>query len=400
MDIRIETQQGPWAGARAVEIVERKGLGHPDTLCDMLSEQLSLALSRYYSEQFGLVLHHNVDKSLLVAGRAEPAFGGGRLLEPINIFLSGRATHEVRGRSVPVQEIAEASSAAWLSQNLHALSPASDVRLHCLVRPGSSDLVELFMRQRGDGVFLANDTSCGAGFAPLTPLEQTVLAVEKTLNARAFKAEFPAVGEDIKVMGVREVDRVSLTISCGFIGRFLPDMRAYADAKERLGVCVREIAERHCKDVATIRVNAADDSERGSIFLTVTGTSGEAGDDGQTGRGNRANGLITPCRPMTLEALAGKNPVTHVGKLYNAAASRLAAAAVAKVPGIVEAECFLVSRIGAPIDRPQFVDLRVRTQGQGIDVGTQKQLTTIVEREVAAIPRLWESFLANGIAVA
>lgn len=400
MDIRIETQQGPWAGARAVEIVERKGLGHPDTLCDMLSEQLSLALSRHYSNEFGLVLHHNVDKSLLVAGSAEPAFAGGRVLEPINIFLSGRATHEVRGRSVPVREIAEASSTAWLRENLHALSPATDVRLHCLIKPGSSELVELFMRQRGDGVFLANDTSCGVGFAPLTPLEQAVLAVEKTLNARAFKAEFPAVGEDIKVMGLREGDHVSLTVSCGLIGRFLSGMRDYIDAKERLAAGVRQIAARYCENLAAIRVNAADDVASGSIFLTVTGTSAEAGDDGQTGRGNRANGLITPCRPMTLEALAGKNPVTHVGKLYNAAASRLAAAVVAEVPEVVEAECFLVSQIGAPIDRPQLVDLRMRTQEQGLAASTQAQIKMIVEREVAAIPRLWEGFLANAIAVA
>lgn len=400
MELRLEALQGPWAGARAVEIVERKGLGHPDTICDMLSEQLSLALSRHYVEQFGVVLHHNVDKSLLVAGRAEPAFGGGRILEPINIFLSGRAMHEVRGRPIPVREIAEASSEAWLSENLHALSPVNDVRLNCLVRPGSPELVELFMRQRGDGVFLANDTSCGAGFAPLTPLEQTVLAVEKALNARTFKAEFAAVGEDIKVMGVRDGDRVSLTVSCGFIGRFLPDLKAYVGAREKLAVSVREIGVRHCDNLESVRINAADNDESGSIFLTVTGTSAEAGDDGQTGRGNRANGLITPCRPMTLEALAGKNPVTHVGKLYNAAASRLAAAAVAEVPGIIEAECFLVSRIGAPIDQPQLVDLRVRMHEQDLAGSTQAQLRAIAEREVASIPRLWEGFLASAVTVA
>src|SRR3990172_6943493 len=358
--ILIETQQGPWAGARPVEIVERKGLGPPDTICDMLSERLSVALSKHYLDQFGLILHHNVDKALLAAGRSEPAFGGGRILEPIEIFLSGRATTEVKGKIVPVRILAEESSTAWLRENMHALNPATDVRFHCLVRPGSPELVDLFMRQRDDGVFLANDTSCGAGFAPLTDLERVVLAVERKLNAPQFKAEFPESGEDIKVMGVREHDRITLTVSCAFIGRFLRDIGAYSDAKDRLRTIALETARSVTGCEVAALVNTADEISIGSVFLTVTGTSAEAGDDGQTGRGNRANGLITPCRPMTLEAVAGKNPITHVGKLYNLAAGLLAAALVEQLPGVAEAECFLVSQIGARVDEPRLAHLRIR----------------------------------------
>ena len=67
-------------------------------------------------------------------------------------------------------------------------------------------------------------------------------------------------------------------------------------------------------------VNALDDpkaSDESGIYLTVTGLSAEQGDDGEVGRGNRVNGLITPSRAMSLEAAAGKNAVAHVGKLYN-----------------------------------------------------------------------------------
>jgi S-adenosylmethionine synthetase len=300
MQILIEIQEGPWAGARRVEIVERKGLGHPDTICDMLSEQLGVALSRKYLDQFGLVLHHNVDKALLAAGRAEPAFGGGRIVEPIDIYLAGRVTTEVRGKIVPVRTLAEETATAWLRNNFHALEPATDVRLHCLFRPGSPDLVDLFMRQRDNGVFLANDTSCGAGFAPLTDLERVVLAVERKLNAPTCKAEFPDAGEDIKVMGVREADHITLTVSCALIGRFVRNINAYGDAKDRLQAIALKTAKSLTDKEVEVRANTADDISTGSVYLTVTGTSAEAGDDGQTGRGNRANGLITPCRPMTL----------------------------------------------------------------------------------------------------
>jgi S-adenosylmethionine synthetase len=150
----------------------------------------------------------------------------------------------------------------------------------------------------------------------------------------------------------------------------------------------------------TVRVNAADDVPRGNVFLTVTGTSAESGDDGQTGRGNRANGLITPFRPMTLEALAGKNPITHVGKLYNAAASRLAAALVAEVPGILDAECHLVSEIGTPIDDPKLALIRVRGADRCLARDTEQTIRGIAEREITGIASLWERFLVGAITVA
>jgi S-adenosylmethionine synthetase len=133
MEVQIEVHGGPWAGTRPVEIVERKGLGHPDTICDMLSEQLSVALSRKYLDEFGLVLHHNVDKALLAAGRAEPAFGGGRIVEPIDIYLAGRVTTEVRGKIVPVRTLAEETATAWLRE--HACARAANGRPHPLPGP-------------------------------------------------------------------------------------------------------------------------------------------------------------------------------------------------------------------------------------------------------------------------
>ena len=399
MQVVIEKQQGLWAGARAVEIVERKGLGHPDTICDMLSEQLSVALSRYYLDQFGLILHHNVDKALLAAGQSEPRFGAGRIVEPMRIFLSGRATMDVHGKSVPVRDLAEHCARAWFRENMHAMDSEKGIQLHCLLRPGSSDLVDLFVRQRDAGLFLANDTSIGVGYAPLTELERIVLAVERRLNALDFKAEFPASGEDIKVMGVRESNRIVLTISCAFIGRYLSDIAAYVDAKEHLRAVAHETAMQMTSKELMVQLNAADNLVNGSVFLTVSGTSAEAGDDGQTGRGNRPNGLITPCRPMTLEAMAGKNPVTHVGKLYSASASRMAHAIVAEVPGITEAECYLVSQIGTPIDRPHLTHVRVRGAERELSRAVEHGIEAIAEREVAAIPCLWKSFLTQSIPV-
>jgi S-adenosylmethionine synthetase len=400
MPIHIERRRGPALDDLPVEIVERKGLGHPDTICDMLSEKFSVALSKHYLDRFGLVLHHNVDKALLSAGQTEPAFGGGRILKPIDLYLSGRAAVEVRGACVPVRELAEKVVATWFGQHMHAFDCAAGIRLHCLVQPGSSDLVNLFLRQRERGVFLANDTSIGVGFAPMTELERIVLAVEQTLNGAQFKQRFPETGEDIKVMGLREHDHITLTVACAFIGRFLKDIGAYRDTKEQLRAAALQIARRITAREVVVDVNTADDMSAGEVYLTVTGTSAEAGDDGETGRGNRSNGLITPYRPMTLEAVAGKNPITHVGKLYSTAANYMASTLVAEVPQVSEAECLLVSQIGTPIDRPRFVHLRVKYDKMTMPPDIEDRIRSLTEHEIARIPELWKSFLAAAAPVA
>jgi len=399
VNVRVEPLEGRPAGSCSIEIVERKGIGHPDTICDMLSERLSVALSRHYLGRFGRVLHHNVDKALLTAGRAEPAFGAGEVIEPIDVYLSGRATTDFGGEYVAIEELAQQASREFFREHFHALDAGSHVRLHCLVRPGSPELVDISLREREQGLVLCNDTSCGAGFAPLSELEKIVLAVERHLNAPATKSSFPACGQDVKIMGVRDYENITLTIACALIGRFLSDPEDYADAKHRIAELAREAARSVTAKPVEVSVNAADDPRRGAIYLTVTGTSAESGDDGETGRGNRINGLITPLRPMTLEAAAGKNPVNHVGKLYGAVAQQIAQDIIDDVAGVQNAECYLVSRIGARVDQPQAVVVRVDTIDGGIDRSVKQQVDEIVAKRLLGVTRLWEQFLTGTIPV-
>jgi S-adenosylmethionine synthetase len=218
MELEISPLTAPPVSERPVEIVERKGLGHPDTICDAVSEAASLALSRAYLERCGRVLHHNVDKVLLRGGIARPAFGGGEVLEPIEIYLAGRAT----GAGFDLHALLRATALRWLREHLRALDPKRHTRIECLVRPGSVDLVDLF--EGGDGRPLANDTSMGCGYAPLSELEVLVLSVEELLTAPATRARRPALGEDVKVMGVRRGEAIDLTVACALIGRELCDL--------------------------------------------------------------------------------------------------------------------------------------------------------------------------------
>jgi S-adenosylmethionine synthetase len=207
--VNVRPLERPSPGALPVEIVELKGLGHPDSICDSLVEELSLRLSRRYAERFGGVLHHNVDKALLVGGAARPAFGGGEVVKPIEIYLSGRATSAYRGETIPIEDLARDGTDAWLRGHLHALDPVRHVKLHCLVRPGSAELVELFERARKTGVVLANDTSCGAGFAPLSELETVVYETARALNAPRFLAAHPAAARTSRSWACAKAGRSS-----------------------------------------------------------------------------------------------------------------------------------------------------------------------------------------------
>src|SRR5687767_10595383 len=97
MQLIVRSREGSGPGDQPVEVVERKGIGHPDTICDGIAERISVELCRYYLDHCGAILHHNVDKMLLCGGAARPAFGGGVIVEPIELYLGGRATEEHRG---------------------------------------------------------------------------------------------------------------------------------------------------------------------------------------------------------------------------------------------------------------------------------------------------------------
>ena len=397
--INISILSSTPTSSTSIEIVERKGIGHPDTMCDALAEELSRSLCEFYLENFGLVLHHNVDKALLWGGSSRPVFNGGKILAPMEIFLAGRATCEFNNIEVPLDDLVENSCRNWIRSHFHALDAERDIKIHSLIRPGSGDLVELYLRQEQTGVALANDTSCGVGYAPLSELEKLVLQIEKHLNSTEIKTVHPEIGEDIKVMGVSRENKIELTIACAFVDRYITDLSDYLRKKTQLSSLVRNEAEKVTNKSLEIIINAADKPETESLYLTVTGTSAESGDDGEVGRGNRVNGLITPYRPMNMEAAAGKNPVTHVGKLYNIVAQQIAEALVIEINEISDAYCYLLSQIGSPINEPKVIDLKVKLLN-GITIETVKlKIEDVVNDKLSKIHHIRKELLTGVLQV-
>jgi S-adenosylmethionine synthetase len=392
--IRVNFLDFPYIEEQDVEIVERKGIGHPDTICDNISEKFSIELSKYYYENFGRILHHNVDKAVLIGGKAIPKFGGGEVLEPIEIKVVGRAILEIKDKKIPIEEIYNESAKKFLENNFKHLDINKHIKLSLKIRPGSVDLVELFNSY--NQIPKSNDTSFGVGYAPFSKLENLVYQTESFLfNLREI---YPFIGEDIKVMGVRINRKITITIALAFIDKYFKDVNDYLQKKSLLKEKILSEISKNIDDEIEIHINTADIPDKDIVYITVTGTSAEAGDDGQVGRGNRINGLITPYRPMSLEAPAGKNPISHVGKLYNIIANRIANDVVNNFEEISEAYVYIVSQIGKPINEPQVLDIKIRTKQNNLKI-FENEIRKIAQKHLEELPNLWKEILEGKVAI-
>lgn len=358
---------------REIEICEHKGIGHPDTIVDGICESASRGLSLAYLQAFGAVLHHNLDKGLLVGGESLPRFGGGTIVQPIKIIICGRAT-ALNGKNEVEKSVVEAAK-LFLAKNIRCDLSAFQIATE--IRNGSPNLTRIF--ELKGSVPLANDTSFGCGYAPYSRLEGSVLSLSRLMKSPEFRKLFPAAGDDFKIMGHRDKKSLFFTIALAFVDHYIEGVEHYFAMKK----AITQYLNDHLGISAQIRMNCLDSptaQNENDLYLTVSGLSAEMGDDGQAGRGNRVNGLITPAREMSLEAAAGKNPVTHVGKIYNVLAMMMAKDIHEKIGQVNEVYVKLLSVIGERIDLPQIA---------AVEVSSKAGMTSHLRNRIKAIAEEW-----------
>ncbi len=362
---------------RKIELVERKGIGHPDSVADALAEEVSKALCRMYKKEFGTVLHHNTDETQIAAGQASPKFGGGHIIDPSYILLVGRATTNITDvktkdiRCLPCKPIALAAARNYLKKTFPNLDVDSEVVLDARLGQGSDDLRGVYKSSK----ILANDTSFGVGYAPYSITDRLVLTTEEYINGK-MKDILPETGQDVKVMASRVGNDITMTVACAMVDKYIDDLEHYKSVVEQMYDKVNQ----HALDIIgdekinfKLDINTGDDYDKGVIYLTCTGLSQEMGDDGSVGRGNRCNGLITPYRPMSMEATSGKNPITHIGKIYNVMSKLIAEDVAKKVSPEVEVRVRILSQIGKPVSEPLNCNIQLVSATEDKKIGQWKQ---------------------------
>lgn len=392
--IHIQQIHEPPAAGADVEIVERKGLGHPDTMCDLVMERISQALSQAYLKHYGRILHHNCDKGLLVAGQVERRYGGGKVVEPMRLVIGDRATMV---QDFNVADLAIETAKTWFRENIPEVDAERHLRYQVELKGGSDELTGIF--RPGSEIIPANDTSAAVGYAPLSETERLVLDAERFVNGREFKMKFPQSGTDVKIMGIRRGKQIGITAAMPLLDKYIADEAAYFQKKDE--ICHALIAYLRSQaakfNQVTVELNTLDRRGAGltGMYLSVLGTSAEDADSGEVGRGNQVNGIIALNRPRGSEAAAGKNPVSHVGKIYSVLTHRLAEQIHLEVPGIEQAIVWMCSRIGDPVERPQVVAVQVALDAATQLVNVEEPIGKIVKRELERMPQFCQE-LASG----
>ncbi|MEV5879378.1 methionine adenosyltransferase [Streptomyces sp. NPDC052101] len=357
MSTATHTTGVPRPHEAAVEVVERKGLGHPDTLADGIAELASIRYAQYCLEHFGAVLHHNLDKVAVLGGRARFGATDGQYDRPLRIVFGGRASTSFAGQPIPVREILTAAAHEQLQASLPGYDRATIHVQH--ETTDSSKFAHWFAPRHLDDLperhtVRSNDTALLVGSAPYTRTETAALAAESFLRTQ------PWAGSDIKVLAVRTGCSWELTIC---VPALAGTLASAAEFHEQVTTAATEL-QRQLTDrlPGQVRVHA---NTRGtaaeplsSQYFTLTGAAVDYGEDGMVGRGNARSGLITPAHAAGNEALFGKNPAYHVGKvggwLVDTAAAELA-------EQFGPARVAAVWQIGSAYPDPAFLDVTADT---------------------------------------
>lgn len=413
-NIVVDTERQLPVHQRRIEVVERKGVGHPDYLADSIVERFSRLLCKEYLQSCGQVLHHNVDKLEIVGGQTRTKFGGGRFEQPVLVFFSGRATDTFENNFFNISEIAKNSAVKvieetfcgkYVGESRPLWDPKDEHQTTFLVhtKGGKSLLKKALM----DFPPRANDSSIGSGYAPVSWAERAVFEAERFVNSTKFKERYPSSGTDVKVTGRRTNRVLSVTVAMAFIDRFISGIREYVEQKSRIKKEIQDHLSKFLpsdkESIGSVSLNLLDDEEAARraeriqkdaeehVYLTVTGSSVEHSDDGTVGRSNRAMGVSAFNRPLSIGAIAGKNPIGHTQKLYTILAFLTAREIYSEVrdSGVEEVYVTMATDIGRRTTNPRLTYVRmlsskrVRIQKAIIEEIVESQIETELGKEIS-----------------
>lgn len=380
------------------EFVERKGLGHPDTVCDAIAETASRRYAKYCLERYGGVAHHWFDKTLLIGGESSIDWGIGEIIKPYIVVFHGKVTKAIGQETIPYKEILADAAAEVLEESLVGFDKGRHVafefklvdyhgagRANSRYRPTSPAQLA---RPEDWRSFVSNDCNLISAYWPLSKAERLALHLENTVNSIEFKIAHPSTGTDVKVFVVRADEAFTVTINVPFLAGKVESRQAYDALKAAVERDLRVAAAAVTKlDQVTLLVNPQD--RTGKPYLTALGSAADTGDVGVVGRGNRGNGLITPMRPMSIEAPAGKNPTDHTGKIYTKLAIDLAQQLSSELQQAVEVHIFTAKE--SPLHDPDAIVVRC----EDVDADIDRRIRNITYASLAAAGGVVQLFVSD-----
>lgn len=394
------------------EVVETKGKGHPDNICDTLAEKISANYSKYCLEYYGVILRHMIDKLSILGGGSKVQFGGGEITSPIKILVNGRFTNRYKNEKIDYMKIVSKTIKDYFKD----LFPLLDVENYLMIvdnthhneGPGvvyngdnttKNERIKFFEAvddrdaKRHNNHNKCNDTSTTVSYYPMSKLEQTVLNIEQLLNSTKYKEVNPWVGNDIKVMGIRKENKIEITSCIPLISKYVKDLDDYKSKLTRLKTDVEKETKKLFKNNnIEVYLNTRDDYDNNDLYLTLIGSAIESGDEGAVGRGNRSRGVIPFSRNFSMEAACGKNPVYHTGKLFTAIGDIISQKIYEKYH--VENVVYCTSKMGDKIEDPWNISVEL---SKNLSKGDIRDIDNMVNEIIKNHEKITNRIINNDI---
>jgi S-adenosylmethionine synthetase len=367
-----------------IEVVERKGIGHPDSVADIIAESFSNKYSKYCLEHFGEVLNHWFDKVTISGGEAELSPGFLKVLKKPKIYLFGKVTHVINN-NIPLDLMFKETVNDVFSKIFgieKSLLPDTFIDVNSGVGADHIKDFYTYNNLKKNTELFSNDTVFCNGYFNYSKLENYVIDLENYVNSADFKKKFPQTGFDVKILGVRTSNSVVATVCVPFISKKVNSWEDYKKQKLIIHDDLNKFSKPYKWDLLDIQLNTKDSDRMG--YLTVFGTALDKGDFGAVGRGNRYSGIISLNRGETQEAYHGKNPMIHSGKLYTIIAHRIARRIYAKT--LSNVNVLISTNNGTPLLSPENVCISFSKDMQ-IDL-LSHNFKEIIDSEIQNIPKL------------
>ncbi len=388
---------------RSVEAVERKGIGHPDSLADLIADDFSRRYSRECLSRWGLILNHWVDKVTLVGCAAQVTFGRFTIEKPASIYLFGKISRGIGADSIDIDELFNQSVRSVLNEALGKTDIDRHVRLvventaasvtadHApgFYHPGS--LAEAQHAHVGDRC--ANDTVLCSAYVERGELGPLAQELENAVTHPDYGivSRCAEIGTDVKVVLVRQGRALDMTLCVPCHAERVASRRDYDRLMEHVYQEIRQFADAAAKErgltLARLAMNSKDTAR--SSYICPFGTAFGKGDCGAVGRGNRIGGVIDVLGANTSEAPAGKNPLHHVGKLYTIGAQIIARECLSRF-NAASCEVLLATDNGRPLLMPRCVSVELSRA-----VVAKSKIREVVQEVLEQLPQFWRSYITH-----
>jgi S-adenosylmethionine synthetase len=327
----------PQAG---IETVEKRGLGHPDALCDALAEHVSAAFARYCFEQFGSIAHYNIEGLTMDEGESNVQFGGGEMIKPIRLHLRGSFPCQHDGKKIPYMDIAKETIYDYLKKVVPQLDAHKWVRIIDGTRAygvarKTYDITNL----------VANHMYTVSATYPPYAAESCALRIEQKLNSPAYKKDHPYVGSDNKIIVVQNGNSVDIDSYVSMVSGNVADADALRSYTEVIKHDICEVAATDRVRVDEIGVYTSVNPLHDGRVMTVSGSSVESYNGCAIGR--------------------SRYPIYHAAKIYYALAYQISKRIYneERVASAVK----LTSKVGWAMESPWHTDINLLSdKGSGL----------------------------------